>query len=124
MNIPALSGAAEVLRSRALHAVVLQDPDTIRFFTGVTGYLGMEFGRPTLLLVELVDSNEGCSPAPVRLDFLTPVCEAPMVERAAVKAAGKVEGLDWQVTAWSDDAGWVEEFRKLGAVKRAAGASG
>jgi Xaa-Pro aminopeptidase len=30
---------------------IIQDPDNIFYLTGFWGYLGMEFGRPTILIV-------------------------------------------------------------------------
>ena len=34
-----------------LDAIVLSDPDSIYYFSGVWGYLGVEFGRPTIMVI-------------------------------------------------------------------------
>merc|ERR1719468_1441767 len=52
---------------------VLQDPDTLRFLTGLSGVLGMSYGRPTLLIVP-AEIYPPCS-------LKTPVCEANMARR-------------------------------------------
>ena len=51
--------------------LVVQDPDTIAWLAGYWGYLGMEFGRATLLVVPRAD-------APV---LITPALEAEMARR-------------------------------------------
>ena len=34
-----------------IDVALIQDPDNIFYLTGFWGYLGMEFGRPTILIV-------------------------------------------------------------------------
>ncbi len=43
--------------------LVLQDPDTIAWLAGYWGYLGMEFGRATLLVVQRADAQDLITPA-------------------------------------------------------------
>lgn len=70
--------------------LVLQDPDTIAWLAGYWGYLGMEFGRATLLVVPRAG-------APV---LITPAMEAEMARNLAA-----VEDL----RPWADgvDGEWV-----------------
>ena len=59
------------MAAAGLDLLVLQDPDTIAWLAGYWGYLGMEFGRATLLVVPRAD-------APV---LITPALEAEMARR-------------------------------------------
>ncbi len=54
MNQAFMQRTAELQRrmaDRAIDAVLLTDPDSIYYLSGYWGYLGIEFGRPTLLWV-------------------------------------------------------------------------
>jgi Xaa-Pro aminopeptidase len=42
---------------------VISDPDSVHYFSGFWGYLGMEFGRPTLLLIRRGDEPVLVTPA-------------------------------------------------------------
>ena len=61
----------ELMAEAGLDLFVVQDPDTIAWLAGYWGYLGMEFGRATLLVVPRAD-------APV---LITPALEAEMARR-------------------------------------------
>ena len=57
------------LKDGAIDLALLTDPDSIAYFAGFWGYLGVEFGRPTLLLV----------PADGACTVITPLMESEMV---------------------------------------------
>ncbi len=59
------------LRAEKLDLALLSDEDSIAYLAGFWGYLGMEFGRPTLLLVP---ANGECT-------VITPLMETDMVGR-------------------------------------------
>ncbi|WP_159587757.1 M24 family metallopeptidase [Chelativorans xinjiangense] len=86
------------LAEGGLSAAVLADPDSIAYFAGYWNYLGVEFGRPTLLAVF-------CDRDPV---IVTPRMEAEMCT-----------AMTWiqDIRPWSDGAG--EEWR--GALRSVLG---
>ncbi|MGD9287407.1 MAG: aminopeptidase P family N-terminal domain-containing protein, partial [Desulfobacterales bacterium] len=43
---------------------VIDDPDSIYFLTGFWGYLGMDFGRPTILVIPATGAPTLITPAP------------------------------------------------------------
>ncbi len=61
----------ERLAEAAIDAALFADPDTIFYFSGYHGYLGMDFGRPALLFVPRAD-------API---LITPLMESEMCRR-------------------------------------------
>jgi Xaa-Pro aminopeptidase len=75
-----LRGALEDAR---LDAAILTDPDTIAYFAGFWNYLGVEFGRPTILIVR-------ANADPV---IITPLMEADMCRQ-----------MSWvrDIRPWSD----------------------
>lgn len=80
----------ERMAEAGLDVFVAQDPDSIYALSGYWGYLGMEFGRATLLVV----------PRAVQPVLITPTMEAEMARKLAV-----VEDL----LPWTDglDGEWV-----------------
>jgi len=94
---------------------VLQDPDTLRFLTGLSGVLGMSYGRPTLLIVPA----GGAAPC----TLLTPVCEANMARRNVHTLRQNISrnypdlsqcalaGL--VVVEWGDDEGWEQQLESI-----------
>ena len=54
-----------------LEGLLLSSPDSIAYFAGFTGYLGIEFGRPTLVYI----------PAVGEASIITPLMESEMVSR-------------------------------------------
>lgn len=57
------------LKDQGIDYALLTDEDSIAYFAGVWGYLGMEFGRPTMMLV----------PAQGACTIITPLMESEMV---------------------------------------------
>lgn len=57
------------LKDQGIDNALLTDEDSIAYFAGVWGYLGMEFGRPTMMLV----------PAEGACTVITPLMELEMV---------------------------------------------
>ncbi|MEM7225488.1 MAG: Xaa-Pro peptidase family protein [Pseudomonadota bacterium] len=72
------------LAEEAIDLAVITDPDSIAFLAGFWGYLGIEFGRPTLLLVP----RDG-----------DPIVITPLMEREMVAAMTWVQ----DVRPWQDD---------------------
>ena len=60
------------LADEKIDMALIHDPDSIFYLTGFWGYLGMEFGRPTILIVP-----QSGSPT-----LVTPGMEAEMAGRA------------------------------------------
>ena len=86
----------ERLKHEHIDVAFIADADSIFYFSGVWGYLGMEFGRATLLALA-----DGLSPT-----LITPAMEAEM--------ARAMSGLE-SIMDWSDgEAGeWPEHIRFL-----------
>ena len=63
------SGLQERLRQQGLALALITDEDSIAYFAGAWGYLGMEFGRPTMMIV----------PAEGACTVVTPLMETAMV---------------------------------------------
>lgn len=82
---------AQSLESAGIGLALLSDPDSIAYYGGYWNYLGMEFGRPTLLIV-----RPGQAPV-----ILTPLMESEMC--AAMSWIGDIR-------PWTDG-GW--EWRNL-----------
>ena len=86
----------ERLRDEALDAFLLTDPDSVYYFTAYWGYLGMEFGRPTMLVV----------PAHGDSTLITPAMELEMAR-----------AMTWvhDIRTWRDgvDAEWIGHLRDL-----------
>ncbi|MCW5712288.1 Xaa-Pro peptidase family protein [Shinella sp.] len=61
----------QALAEKNLAAAIISDPDSVAYFAGYWNYLGVEFGRPTLLIV-------GRDTPPV---LLTPLMESEMCGR-------------------------------------------
>jgi Xaa-Pro aminopeptidase len=83
-------------------AFLIADPDSVFYFSGVWGYLGMEFGRATLLLV----------PRDGEPSLITPAMEAEM--------ARALSGLR-DLREWTDglDGEWMKHVSDLLGGKRA-----
>ncbi|MGD9289820.1 MAG: Xaa-Pro peptidase family protein [Desulfobacterales bacterium] len=84
-----------------IEVALIQDPDSIFYLTGFWGYLGMEFGRPTILIIPQ-------SGAPV---LVTPGMEAEMAD-----------SMSWikDIRQWTDglDGEWQSQIdRILGVLK-------
>lgn len=62
-------GLQDRLRQEGLELALIADEDSIAYFAGAWGYLGMEFGRPTLMIV----------PAEGPCTVITPLMETAMV---------------------------------------------
>ena len=79
-----------------MEAALISDPDSIYYFTGYAGYLGMEFGRPTLLFV----------PADGNCVLVTPLMESEMCRN-----------MTWvdDIRPWEDgvDDEWRQSLRQL-----------
>ena len=82
----------QALADARLGAAVLTDPDSIAYFAGYWNFLGVEFGRPTLLIVRVADQ-------PV---IITPLMESDMCAR-----------MTWirDIRPWSD--GMAGEWRDV-----------
>ncbi|MGD2178845.1 MAG: aminopeptidase P family N-terminal domain-containing protein [Anaerolineae bacterium] len=84
------------IAEESIDVLVLTDPDTVYYVSGFWGYLGMEFGRPTMVIVPRSGS---CT-------LITPSLEAEMA-RAMV----------WfdDIREWTDGVGgeWVTHLRDL-----------
>jgi Xaa-Pro dipeptidase len=82
----------QALANARIGAAVLSDPDSIAYYAGYWNYLGVEFGRPTLLIVRAADE-------PV---IITPLMEADMCAR-----------MSWirDIRPWSD--GVANEWRDV-----------
>ena len=80
----------EKLTGASLDAAILTDPDSVAYFAGYWSYLGVEFGRPTLLII------------PARRDplIITPLMESDMCGR-----------MSWikDIRPWRDGSG--DEWR-------------
>ena len=59
----------EQLKKQNIEAAVISDPSSIYYFTGAHSFLGMNFGRPTVLIVP---QSGFCS-------IITPLCEGSML---------------------------------------------
>ena len=59
----------EALNKQNIELSVIFDPSAIYYFTGAHSFLGMDFGRPTVLIIPRSGS---CS-------IITPLCEGPML---------------------------------------------
>ena len=70
------------LRDAGVDLAILTDQDSIAYFGGFWGYLGVEFGRPTFMLV----------PADGECSVITPLMESEMV--AAMTWVEKIQ--PWQ----------------------------
>jgi len=86
----------ERLRGEGIDLYLTDDPDSICYFTGYWGYLGMDFGRPTFLVVPQADE-------PI---LVTPAIEAEM--------ARTLTGVS-RILAWTDGVGgeWRDPLLKL-----------
>jgi Xaa-Pro dipeptidase len=84
------------LADEKLDLLLSDDPDTVYFLTGFWGYLGMEFGRPTIVVVPRTGSPS----------LITPAMEAEMAR-----------ALSWvdDLREWTDgiDGEWVAYLRAL-----------
>lgn len=79
----------EALVSDKIDIAILTHPDSISYFAGYWNYLGMEFGRPTILIV-----RPGAAPT-----IITPLMESEMC--AAMSWIGDIRpwtdgGLEWR----------------------------
>jgi Xaa-Pro aminopeptidase len=74
------------LKDEKIDLAVIYDPDTLYYLCGFWGYLGMEFGRPTLLVV----------PAAGAPTLITPGLESEM--------AAAMTGID-DIRQWTDGVG-------------------
>lgn len=86
----------EAMGDQGVDLAVLADEDTIAYFGGFWGYLGVEYGRPTLMLVPRDDE---------------PVVITPLMESEMVASMTWVE----DVRAWEDggDNRWENVLRNL-----------
>jgi Xaa-Pro dipeptidase len=84
------------LEERRIDVAVVCDPDAVCYFAGFWNYLGMDFGRPTILIVP-----RGSEPT-----LITPLMESEMARRMSA-----VE----DIRPWSDgvDAEWRGDLRAL-----------
>ncbi len=73
----------ERLKTRGIELAVLSDESSIAYYAGFWGYLGIEFGRPTFLVIR---ANEA------------PVVVTPMMEQEMVSAMTWVE----DIRTWED----------------------
>jgi Xaa-Pro dipeptidase len=84
----------QVLSEASIEAAVLTDPDSISYFGGYWNYLGVDFGRPTIMAVSV-----GAEPV-----LITPLMESEMCSR-----------MTWvkDVRPWSDGVGgeWRDVLR-------------
>lgn len=83
------------MEDRGIDLVLLTDESSIAYFAGFWGYLGVEFGRPTFLLLKRGDEPS----------VITPLMESEMVE-----------GMTWvdRVLPWEDqgDLRWERVLRR------------
>ena len=84
------------MKDAGVDSFLIADPDSVFFFTGFWGYLGMEFGRPTILMVP----REGES------SLITPAMEGDMA-----RAMTRMRDL----REWTDGMGgeWMEHLSTL-----------
>ncbi|MCI5222398.1 MAG: aminopeptidase P family protein [Candidatus Electrothrix sp. AR4] len=84
------------IQENKLDAVLLTDPDSIYYLSGFSGYLGMDFGRPTMMWV----------PAYGDCTIITPLMESEMCRH-----------ITWvqDIYTWSDgvDSEWKSAIRQL-----------
>ncbi|WP_448954920.1 M24 family metallopeptidase [Labrys neptuniae] len=66
-----VSALGEALASAKIDVAVLTNPDAISYFAGYWNYLGMEFGRPTILIV-----RPGTPPAVITPQMESEMCAA------------------------------------------------
>lgn len=83
----------EAMVERRNDIFIIQDPDSLYYFSGYQGYLGMDYGRPTLLVV----------PADREPVLITPEMEAEM--------AAAMTWID-DIQAWMDGRGreWIDSL--------------
>jgi Xaa-Pro aminopeptidase len=84
------------MKDEAVDVFMIADPDSVYYFCGFWGYLEMEFGRPTVLVV----------PRSGEPKLITPAMEADMARRLT----GMADLLEW-----TDGVGgeWMEHLGKL-----------
>jgi Xaa-Pro aminopeptidase len=89
------------INDEGIDLAVIHDPDNIYYLTGFWGYLGMDFGRPTILVI----------PRTGAATLITPGMEAEM--------ASKMTGLD-DIRQWTDgvDGEWRSLLDELIGPKR------
>jgi Xaa-Pro aminopeptidase len=63
------SALQERLKEQQIDVAVISDPSSIYYYTGAHSFLGMEFGRPTVLIIP---QSGACS-------LITPLCEGAML---------------------------------------------
>lgn len=83
------------LKEQEIDVAVITDPSSIYYFTGAHSFLGMEFGRPTVLIIP---QSGNCS-------VVTPLCESAMLR--------KMVWLD-NLMLWQDgeDGEWRKPLKK------------
>jgi Xaa-Pro aminopeptidase len=79
----------EELSKQDIELAVICDPSSIYYFTGAHSFLGMDFGRPTVLIIPRSGS---CS-------IITPLCEGPML-REMVWVDDLILWLDGEDGEW------------------------
>ena len=84
------------LKERNVEVAIISDPSSIYYFSGAHSFLGMEFGRPTVLVIP---QSGSCS-------IITPLCEGPMLR--------EMVWLD-DLTLWLDgeDGEWRSPLEKV-----------
>src|SRR5689334_15413125 len=90
------------MKDEGADAFMIADPDSVYYYCGAWGYLEMDFGRPTILVVPQ-------SGAP---RLITPAMEADM--------AARLSGMN-DLLEWTDGVGgeWMEHLEKLLTGNRA-----
>jgi len=89
------------MKDERVDAFLISDPDSVYYFCGFWGYLEMEFGRPTVLVV----------PQSGEPKLITPAMEADMARRLTGMA---------NLLEWTDGVGgeWMEHVAMLLAADR------
>jgi Xaa-Pro aminopeptidase len=84
------------MADEGIDAILLTDPDSVYYVSGFWGYLGVEFGRPTLLFLPRAGA---------------PSIITPLMESAMARAMTWVE----DIRVWEDGVGgeWAEPLRDL-----------
>ncbi len=95
----------EQLKEHNIKVAVISDPSSIYYYTGAHSFLGMEFGRPTILIIP---QSGSCS-------IITPLCEGAML-REMVWLDDLALWLDGENGEWRTPLGNVLQSYKNGNI--------
>lgn len=95
----------ERLREQQIEMAVISDPSSIYYYTGAHSFLGMEFGRPTVLII----------PQSGTCTLITPLCEGPML-REMVWLDDIILWLDGENGEWRTPLEKALESHKKGSI--------